>query len=72
MEEKEFFSVKEFAIKIGLHYNTIIRSIKAGRLNAFRIGPGKKAAYRIPATEIHRIALYDLEDLVSKIIEGKK
>lgn len=69
--EKEFLSVKEFAIKIGLHYNTIIRAIKSGRLNAVRIGYGKKAAYRIPVTEIHRIALCDLEDLVNKIIERK-
>lgn len=70
--EKEFYSVKEFAVLIGVHYNTVIRSIKNGRLNAFRIGYGKKASYRIAKSEIHRIALFDLENLVSKIIEGKK
>lgn len=68
-EHKEFYSVKEFASKIGVHYNTVIRSIKHGRLNAFRIGFGKKAAFRIPISEIQRIAFCDLEKMVSKIIE---
>ena len=73
MEElKEYFSVKEFASFIGVHYNTVLRSIKCGRLCAFRIGSGKKATYRIPRSEINRISFYDLEDLVSKIIEAKK
>jgi len=69
---KEFYSVKEFAVLIGVHYNTVIRSIKNGKLNAFRIGIGKKATYRIARIEINRIAFCDLEDRVNKIIEGKK
>ncbi len=71
MEDKEYMTVKEFAAKVGLHYNTIVRSIRKGRLNAVRIGYGLKSAYRIPVSEIHRIALCDLEKLVSKIIEEK-
>lgn len=71
LSDKEYLSAKEFASLIRVHYNTVIRSIKVGKLNAVRIGYGKKAAYRIPVSEIHRIALYDLEDLVSKIIEEK-
>lgn len=67
----EFLSVKEFSALIGVHYNTVIRAIKSGKLNAFRISPGKKATFRIPRSEIHRIALYDMEQLVSKIIEEK-
>jgi len=67
----EYLSVKEFASKLRIHYNTVIRAIKSGRLNAVRIGAGKKATFRIPASEIHRIALCDLESLVSKIIEEK-
>lgn len=69
--EKEYLSVKEFAALINVHYNTVIRAIKGGKLNAFRIGIGKKATFRIPRSEIHRIALYDLENLVSKMIEEK-
>jgi excisionase family DNA binding protein len=72
VSEKDFLSVKEFAVYVGVHYNTIIRSIKSGRLNAFRIGIGKKACYRIPKAEIHRIALMDLEQMITKIIEEKK
>ena len=67
----EYLTVKEFAAKLGLHYNTVIRSIRKGRLNAVRIGHGVKSSYRIPVSEINRIALCDLEKLVSKIIEEK-
>jgi excisionase family DNA binding protein len=72
VSEKDFLSVKEFASYIGVHYNTIIRSIKSGRLSAFRIGFGKRACYRIPKAEIHRIALMDLQEMILKIIEEKK
>ncbi len=67
----EYLSVKEFASKMRLHYNTVLRAIKTGKLNAVRIGSGKKAAYRIASSETNRIALCDLEQLVSKIIEEK-
>ncbi len=67
----EYLSVKEFASKIRVHYNTVLRAIKTGKLNAVRIGSGKKATFRISSTEIHRIALCDMEKLVSTIIEEK-
>jgi len=67
----EYLSVKEFAALIHVHYNTVLRAIKTGKLNAFRIGEGKKCAYRISRYEINRIALIDMEQLVSRIIEGK-
>lgn len=70
--EEEFLSVKEFACLVCMHYNTIIRAIKSGRINAFRISSGKKAAFRIPRSEIGRITLMDMEHLVSIIIERKK
>ena len=72
VSEKDFLSVKEFASHIGVHYNTVIRSIRSGRLNAFRIGSGKRACYRIPKAEIQRIALFDMEQMVSRIIQEKK
>ena len=71
MTDKEYLTVKEFAARLGLHYNTVIRSIQKGRLNAVRIGHGIKSAYRIPTSEIHRIAACDLEKLVSKMIEER-
>lgn len=72
LSEKDFLSVKEFASYVGVHYNTVIRSIRKGRLNAFRIGYGKKAAFRIPKAEVNRIAFSDLDDRVLKIMEEKK
>ncbi len=70
--EKEFLSVKEFAALVGVHYNTVIRAIRGGKLNAFRINDSRKSSYRIARSEIHRIALFDLEELVSKIVEEKR
>lgn len=70
--EKDFLSVKEFAQLVGVHYNTVIRSIQKGRLSAFRISGGRKSAYRIPRTEIHRIAFMDMKEMMEKIMEEKK
>lgn len=67
----EYISVKEFAKKVGVHYNTIIRSIKKGRLNAFRVGAGKKGCFRIAISEINRIAFMDLEERIERIINNK-
>ena len=72
VSQKDFLSVKEFALYIGVHYNTVMRSIKKGRLNAFRLGDGKRACYRIPKTEIDRIAFCDLDERIMQIIERKK
>jgi excisionase family DNA binding protein len=71
LPESEYLSVKEFAALIHVHYNTVLRAIKTGKLTAFRIGRGKKCAYRISRYEINRIALMDMEDMVSRIIEEK-
>lgn len=69
--QEDFYSIKEFAKKLRVHENTIRRSIKSGRINGFRVGSGKKAAIRIPHSEINRIALFDMKDLVEKIIEER-
>lgn len=67
----DFYSTKEFAKKLGVHVNTIRRAIKSGRINAFKIGSGKKSIYRIPHNEINRVALFDMEELINKIIENR-
>lgn len=72
VSQKDFLSVKEFASYIGVHYNTVLRAVKKGKLYAFRISEGKRACYRIPKAEINRISLYDLDERILKIIEEKK
>ena len=69
--ENDFLSIKEFAQKLGVHPNTIRRSIKRGRISAFKVGSGKKSIYRIAKTEANRMALCDMEAIVEKIIEKR-
>ena len=71
MNQTEFLSIKEFAVLINVHPNTVRRSIKKGVLNAFRIGKGAKAVYRIPRVEINRLAFAHLEEMIEKIIDKK-
>jgi excisionase family DNA binding protein len=71
VNEADFLSIKEFALLIKVHVNTVRRAIKKGRLSAFRIGTGSKAGYRIPRTEINRLAFLNLEEMIETIIEKK-
>ena len=68
---KDFYSVKDFAKKLGKHPASIRRAIKNKRINAIRIGDSKKASYSIPASEIQRIGIVDFEDMVDKLVEEK-
>lgn len=58
-----FFSIKEFANLLRIHPNTVRNSIKSGKIQAFKVGFGKRSVYRIPASEINRMALYDINKL---------
>ncbi len=69
--ENDFLSIKEFAAKIGAHPNTIRRAIKKGRLSACDIGSGSKHVYRIAKSEIDRIALLNLKNIIDKLVEDK-
>lgn len=69
--ETEFLSIKEFAGKIGAHPNTIRRAIKKGRISACNIGSGNKKIYRISKTEINRISILDLKEIVDKMVREK-
>ena len=61
-ENKAYFSINEFAEKLNIHPNTVRNSIKQGRLSSFRIGSGKNAMYRIPASELERLILLQLDE----------
>jgi excisionase family DNA binding protein len=72
MENEEinegYYSIKEFSVKLSVHENTIRRAIKSGRIVAFRVGSGKKSIYRIAHSELGRIALFDMRELIKKMI----
>lgn len=71
MSENEYYTIKQFAEKLGVHPNTVRRAIKSGRIAAFRVGSGQKASFRIPHNEISRIALFDLKEMIENIIKER-
>ena len=71
MENAAFFSIIELARKLKVHPNTIRRAIKSNRIVALRIGKSKNSSYRIPASEIHRIAQIDLEDVIENEVQRR-
>jgi excisionase family DNA binding protein len=70
--ESEYFSIKEFANKLGVHPNTIRRAIKSGRICGFKVGSGKRSIYRISKDEITRVRHFDMEEMIEKIINQRK
>lgn len=69
--ENEFLSVKEYAALLNVHPNTVRRSLKSGRISGFKVGSGKRSDYRIPKSEINRMALADLEKVVEKMVADR-
>ncbi len=45
----KYLSPKEFAERVGLHKNTILKAIKEGRIKAYRLN---RKVIRIPESEI--------------------
>ena len=68
-EDKPFYKISEFAKRLNVHANTIRRAIKNGRISAFKTSDTRKPVYRIPHSEIERIMLFDLKDLIKKMIK---
>lgn len=69
---EEYLSIIEFSKKLHVHPNTIRRLIKKGRIQALKLCSGKKCTYRIAESEVGRIAMFDLEDMIEKIIENRE
>lgn len=61
-----FYTVGEMSTLLRCHQNTVRSGIKSGRIQAFRVGAGKKAAFRIPSSEIMRMAVLDMEEMLNK------
>lgn len=69
--EHVLLSIKEFALKLKVHPNTIRRSIKCGRISAIKIGSGKRHVYRISTTEILRMAEIDMQQYVELEVQKR-
>jgi excisionase family DNA binding protein len=64
-----FYTVKEFSQVLGLHTNTVYKGIREGKIIALRLTNGKNAVYRIPKTELERIAIVDLKKVYETLEE---
>lgn len=71
MKQKPYYTIQEFADYIGVHYNTIYQGVKKGHIESFRIGSGHKCHYRIAHTEIVRMGLFHLDEIIDKILDRK-
>jgi excisionase family DNA binding protein len=69
VEIKEFYTIKEFAKKLGVCPNTVRKNIKLGRILAWRSGNGPRPSYRIYSTEIQRICEIDTMKLIEEAAE---
>lgn len=66
VEQLPYMSIKEFARLVSVHPMTVRRCIKRGKLQFLNLGTAKRPLYRIPSSEINRIAEFDLEELIFK------
>lgn len=63
----QYYSVEEFAKILKVNPQSIRRAIRMGRIQALRVMPGKKAPYRIAATELDRMAVMSYEETIKNI-----
>lgn len=63
-----YYRVKEFSELLDLHRNTVYQLISSGHINAFRAGRGKRSSFRIPVSEIERMALFNLKDYLNNFL----
>ena len=62
-----FLSINEFAEHLKVHPNTIRRAIKNGKIQAINMGTGKKKLYRIPESELGRLGLFELKEMLKRL-----
>lgn len=63
------YTIKEFAMKLKVHPNTVRRAIKSGKISAINLGDGINKIYRIPYDEIGRMAKFDLDEYIKRMKE---
>jgi excisionase family DNA binding protein len=62
--QQSYLSVNDFAKMMKVSEVTIRRAIQKGRINAFRVGAGKRSPFRIPFTEVERIQMMSHEEIM--------
>ncbi len=62
----EYLTVEEFAKQIKMSTHSIRKSIREGRIFAFRPSVGKKAPYRIAESELERLQLQAMYEKKNK------
>jgi len=67
----KLYTTQEFADLLRVSRTTVYQAIRCGRIQAFRVGLGPKAVFRIPEKEIERMQAFDAAKLVDKIVEKK-
>lgn len=68
----EFYTVEEVAKKLKVTEKSIRDSINKGRMIAFKPTAGKKATWRIAATELGRIQVMDHKATLENLKSMKK
>ena len=72
MEDQEkFYTIQEFSDLLRIHPNTIYKSVKNGRIQAMRIGEGRRSSYRISSNELSRLREFDMMKIIEKIVDEK-
>lgn len=71
IQSSAFCTVKEFSKLLKVHPNTVLNSIKKGRIQAFRISNGPRASYRIPFSEIQRLCMVDMNEIIDKMVQDR-
>jgi len=67
----DFYTVEQFARKLKLHPNSVRRKIGEGKIQAINLGLGRYKIWRIPKDEIERLGVFDLENLINKVVDER-
>ena len=71
-EDKDFYTINEFAEKLSVHPNSVRKAVKSGRISAVRLSGTERAMYRISHSELGRLVAVDIDEMINKEIEKRE